>query len=170
MPATVTSTAISQRRKTFSAAATRFSPSAPQSSMPGVSIISTGPSGSSSIAFLTASVVVPLTSLTTEISCPVTAFTRLLLPAFRTPKKPICVLSPDGVSFKPIIRFLSCKILNKKHQIAANKSCNQNLKSRSPFSILTRRSRTICLTFSLPILSISFSISASPFLRVSSLA
>ena len=59
------------------------------SSSPGVSIMTTGPSGKSSIAFLTGSVVVPLTSDTKESSCPVIALTRLDLPAFRIPKKPI---------------------------------------------------------------------------------
>ena len=58
--------------------------------------------GRSSIAFRTGSVVVPLVSDTTARSCPVTALTRLDLPAFLLPKNPICTLSPDGVSFIPI--------------------------------------------------------------------
>ena len=56
--------------------------------------------GKSSIAFLTGSVVVPKTSETTERFCPVTAFTRLDFPALRIPKKPICTLSAETVSFK----------------------------------------------------------------------
>ena len=82
---------------------TLSSPKLPSSSKPGVSIITTGPRGSSSIAFLTGSVVVPSTSDTTESSCPVTAFTRLDLPAFLRPKKPICMRSLLGVSFNPIL-------------------------------------------------------------------
>ena len=66
-------------------------------------MMTTGPSGRSSIAFDTGSVVVPKVSETRDISCPVTAFTRLDLPEFLLPKKPICTLSPEGVSFNPII-------------------------------------------------------------------
>ena len=66
-------------------------------------MITTGPSGSSSIALRTGSVVVPRTSETTASACPVTAFTRLDFPAFRAPKKPMCVRSPDGVSFSPML-------------------------------------------------------------------
>jgi hypothetical protein len=54
------------------------------------------------MAFDTGSVVVPSVSDTRDISCPVTAFTRLDLPEFLLPKKPICTLSPEGVSFNPI--------------------------------------------------------------------
>ena len=61
-------------------------PSWPSSSMPGVSIIITGPRGSSSMALYTGSVVVPFTSDTTARSWPVTAFSTLDLPAFLLPK------------------------------------------------------------------------------------
>ena len=70
-------------------------------------MITTGPRGSSSIAFLTGSVVVPSTSDTTESSCPVIALTRLDLPAFLRPKNPICTRSLLGVSFNPIICLLN---------------------------------------------------------------
>src|SRR5699024_3946773 len=82
---------------------TRSSPRSPSSSMPGVSTITTGPRGSSSMALRTGSVVVPLTSETTARSWPVTRFTRLDFPTFLLPKKPICSRSPEGVSFIPII-------------------------------------------------------------------
>ena len=62
-------------------------------------MIMTGPRGSSSMALLTGSVVVPFTSDTTARSCPVTALTTLDLPAFRRPKKPMWVRSPEGVLF-----------------------------------------------------------------------
>ena len=87
--ASQTSTATSQVESTLRVVATRSSPSAPVSSMPGVSTMTTGPSGRSSIAFLTGSVVVPFTSETTARSCPVTAFTTLDFPALRMPKKPM---------------------------------------------------------------------------------
>ena len=70
--------------------------------VPGVSMTKTGPAGSSSIAFCTGSVVVPLTAETTDRFCPVTAFTTLDLPALRRPKKPMCGRSADTVSFSPI--------------------------------------------------------------------
>ena len=56
-------------------------------------MITTGPNGSSSIVFLTGSVVVPATSETMESSCDVNLFTRLDLPALRRPKKAMCVRS-----------------------------------------------------------------------------
>ena len=65
---------------------TRSSPSSPASSIPGVSMITTGPIGSSSMVFFTGSVVGPFTSETMESSWPVTALTTLDFPAFLTPK------------------------------------------------------------------------------------
>ena len=62
--------------------------------------MTTGPIGSSSIDFITGSVVVPFTLDTTESSWFVTALTTLDLPAFLRPKKPMCTLSAEGVSFK----------------------------------------------------------------------
>ena len=97
-----TSTAISVPSSTCLAFSIRISPRLPSSSMPGVSIITTGPSGNSSIAFITGSVVVPLISDTTDKFCPVTAFTRLDFPALRLPKNAICTLSASGVSLSPI--------------------------------------------------------------------
>lgn len=82
---------------------TRFCPSSPSSSKPGVSIITTGPSGKSSIARLTGSVVVPFTSETTDKSKPVKAFTTLDLPAFLIPKKAICIRSPLATSLRLIL-------------------------------------------------------------------
>ncbi len=67
-----------------------------------MSIIVTGPNGRSSIALYTGSVVVPLTSETTDRSCPVIAFMTLDFPAFLFPKIPMCILSDDGVLFKLI--------------------------------------------------------------------
>ena len=98
----ITRTAISVRLSICFVFRTRSSPRCPSSSKPGVSIIITGPNGRSSIAFETGSVVVPFVSDTTANSCPVTAFTTLDFPAFLLPKNPICILSPDGVSFKLI--------------------------------------------------------------------
>ena len=63
-------------------------------------MMTTGPSGSSSMAFCTGSVVVPFTSETSERFCPVTAFTTLDLPAFRRPKKPIWGRSAETVVFR----------------------------------------------------------------------
>ena len=70
--------------------------------MPGVSIKVTGPRGSSSMDLYTGSVVVPRTSDTMAMFCPVTAFTRLDFPAFLNPKNAMCMRSEDGVSFIPI--------------------------------------------------------------------
>ena len=103
----ITRTAISVRLSICFVFRTRSSPRCPSSSKPGVSITITGPNGRSSIAFETGSVVVPFVSDTTANSCPVTAFTTLDFPAFLLPKKPICILSPDGVSFKLIKMLLS---------------------------------------------------------------
>ena len=100
--ASTTSTATSQVASTLRVASTRSSPKAPSSSKPGVSTMTTGPSGSSSIALRTGSVVVPATSETTASCWSVTAFTRLDLPALRTPKNAICTRSPLGVSLSPI--------------------------------------------------------------------
>ena len=97
-----TSTATSQVASTLRVASTRSSPNAPSSSKPGVSTMTTGPSGKSSIALRTGSVVVPATSETTASCWPVTAFTRLDLPALRTPKNAICTRSPLGVSLSPM--------------------------------------------------------------------
>jgi len=65
-----------------------------------VSIMTTGPSGSSSMALNTGSVVVPRTSDTIARFCPVSALIRLDFPALRLPKIPICVRSEEGVLFK----------------------------------------------------------------------
>ena len=94
----------------------RRAPSSPVSSRPGVSIITTGPRGRSSIAFKTGSVVVPFTSDTMARFCPVRALIRLDFPALRLPKIPMWILSADGVLFKLIIvssrrSLLSCSYL-----------------------------------------------------------
>ena len=59
----------------------------------------TGPMGSSSMALLTGSVVVPGVSDTTAAACPVRTFSRLDFPALRRPNRPICSRSPLGTSF-----------------------------------------------------------------------
>ena len=87
--ASTTKTATSVLVKISRVFLTLSSPKVPSSSKPGVSIITTGPKGNNSIAFLTGSVVVPLTLETTDNSCPVTALTKLDFPAFLSPKKPI---------------------------------------------------------------------------------
>ena len=74
--------------------------------MPGVSMMTTGPMGRSSIAFRTGSVVVPRTSETRASSWLVTAFTTLDLPALRMPKNPMWTRSPEGTSFRVLV-FLS---------------------------------------------------------------
>ena len=94
--ASITSTATSASFRAASARWTRR----PASSIPGVSTMSTGPAGASSMALRTGSVVVPATSDTTETVWLVSAFTRLDLPALRTPKKTMCARSPEGVSFR----------------------------------------------------------------------
>ena len=71
--------------------------------MPGVSMMTTGPMGRSSIAFKTGSVVVPRTSETRASSWLVTAFTTLDLPALRMPKNPMWTRSPEGVSFNVLV-------------------------------------------------------------------
>ena len=65
-------------------------------------MIWTGPSGKSSMALYTGSVVVPLVSDTMDRSCPVKALTRLDFPTFRRPRKAMRRRSPEGVSFKLI--------------------------------------------------------------------
>ncbi len=101
--ASTTNKAMSVLFKTCRVFWTRSAPNSPSSSNPGVSIITTGPSGKSSIAFWTGSVVVPLTSETMARLCPVSALTRLDLPALRRPKIPICVRLAEGVVFKLMI-------------------------------------------------------------------
>ena len=63
-------------------------------------MMTTGPSGSSSMDLNTGSVVVPRTSDTIARFCPVSALIRLDFPALRLPKIPICVRSEEGVLFK----------------------------------------------------------------------
>ena len=104
--ASITSTARSVWENARLACCTRSSPSVPVSSRPGVSISTTAPIGSSSIAFSTVSVVVPQTGETTEIVCPATALIRLDLPAFRRPKKPMCTRLARGVW----LRFCSISV------------------------------------------------------------
>ena len=60
-------------------------------------MITTGPSGSNSMDLRTGSVVVPFMFETMDRLWPVMAFTRLDFPAFLFPKKPIWILSPEGV-------------------------------------------------------------------------
>ena len=59
----------------------------PHHQSPGVSMTTTGPSGSSSMDLYTGSVVVPITEETIARSCPVTALITLDFPAFLFPKK-----------------------------------------------------------------------------------
>ena len=99
---------MSVLRSTCIAFSMRFAPSSPSSSRPGVSIITTGPSGSSSIALLTGSVVVPLMSDTMASFWPVSALMRLDLPAFLRPKMPMCVRLPEGVAFMVILLTPLC--------------------------------------------------------------
>ena len=65
-------------------------------------MMTTGPSGSSSIAFDTGSVVVPFMSETIARDCPVMALITLDLPALRRPKIPIWMRLAAGVLFKLI--------------------------------------------------------------------
>ena len=101
-----TNTAISVCFKISCVFCMRNVPNSPSSSSPGVSMMSTGPNGNNSIAFLTGSVVVPLTSDTTAMFCPVIAFTKLDFPALRMPKKPICIRSELVVFCKLITNLL----------------------------------------------------------------
>ena len=151
LTALMTTTATSVLRRICLVFSTRSCPSSPSSSIPGVSMISTGPIGRSSMDFCTGSVVVPSTSDTTDSACPVTAFTRLDLPLFLLPKKPICTRCALLVSFSPILF----------------PPFYQNRKSRCPFSILTRFFSTISRTFSRGILASCSRISFSPFALVS---
>ena len=161
--ALVTSTARSVLRITCMLLCTRWLPSSPVSSSPAVSIISTGPRGSSSIALLTGSVVVPGVSDTMAMGWLVTAFMRLDFPALRLPKKAICSRSADGVSFRLIsIPPIQRGALRDTQHALVLFLLDQNRKSRLPFLILSRFSRTICCTFWLGILGISFSINALP--------
>ena len=102
----ITRTARSVFLKTPLAFSILSCPSSPTSSRPGVSITTTGPAGSSSIDLYTGSVVVPATSDTMAKFCPVTALSKLLLPAFLHPKNAMCFLSEPGVSLSPIFKPL----------------------------------------------------------------
>ena len=146
--ASTTSTAQSTRLRVWRVRRMRSSPRAPSSSKPGVSMMTTGPRGSSSMALRTGSVVVPRTSETTDSSWPVTTLTRLDLPAFRRPKKPMCTRSADGVSFSPMAR-------------------PQKRKSRCPWTIFSSRSAQMARTLSLGMLASSAWITFSPRARVS---
>ena len=107
MPAvpSTTRTAISVLLSTWYAFWTLSDPSAPSSSSPGVSIMTTGPRGSSSMAFSTGTVVVPLTSDTMARLCPVRALMMLDFPALRLPKMPMCTRSEEGVLFRLIVHI-----------------------------------------------------------------
>ena len=105
-PASATSTPRSVRSKTCRVRATRSSPRAPASSMPAVSMNSTGPSGSSSIGFSTGSVVVPARSETIDTSCRVIAFSRDDLPTLRRPNRPMCRRKPLGAP----IMLMRCRL------------------------------------------------------------
>ena len=105
-PSDATHTATSVFSSTSRERLTRSSPSGPSSSSPAVSVIRHGPSGSISIALETGSVVVPATSLTIAISCPVSALTSVDFPALRSPKNAMCVRFPDGVSLSSAMTSL----------------------------------------------------------------
>ncbi len=75
----------------------RSSPSAPSSSMPAVSMNSTGPMGSISIGFSTGSVVVPAICETIETCCLVSALSNDDLPALRRPNRPMWRRKDFGV-------------------------------------------------------------------------
>ncbi len=79
----------SVRSKTWRVFCIRNSPSAPASSMPAVSMNSTGPMGRISIGFSTGSVVVPAIAETIETCCLVSALRSDDLPALRRPKRPM---------------------------------------------------------------------------------
>ena len=79
----------SVRSKTWRVFCIRSSPKAPSSSMPAVSMNSTGPMGSISIGFSTGSVVVPATGETIETCCLVSALSSDDLPALRRPNSPM---------------------------------------------------------------------------------
>ena len=81
--------ARSMRATAWRVRSTRFSPSSPQSSYPAVSASTAAPMPGSSIFFHTVSVVVPATSETIDVSCPVMQFISEDFPALRRPKIPI---------------------------------------------------------------------------------
>ena len=112
LPASVTSTPRSVRSNTCVVFLARSSPSTPTSSMPAVSMKSTGPSGSSSIGFSTGSVVVPAKSLTMLTSWRVIALSRLDLPTLRRPKMPMCSRMPLGASIRPMPVLLRLSVLD----------------------------------------------------------
>ena len=98
--ASATSSATSHLSSSTSVLLTLIEPSSPPSSAPAVSTSVTAPTGKSSIALTTGSVVVPGVSLTIDTSCPAKALTRLDLPALRLPKKPMRTLFALGAEFK----------------------------------------------------------------------
>ena len=57
------------------------------------------------MAFCTGSVVVPLTSETMARFWPVSALTRLDLPALRRPNSPMWVRTPEGAEFMLMVLF-----------------------------------------------------------------
>ena len=71
--------------------------------MPGVSIMTQAPKGCISMALYTGSVVVPATSDTMEVFCPVRRFIRDDLPLFVLPKIPMWSLLAFGVEFNSAI-------------------------------------------------------------------
>ena len=97
---------------TFSVFSTRIVPSSPTSSNPAVSVIKHGPSGKISMAFETGSVVVPGTSLTMAICCPVNALTNVDFPAFLSPKNAMWMRLPRGVSLSSAIGFKSVVVVH----------------------------------------------------------
>ncbi len=83
--ASTTTRAISALLIALCVRAARASANTLSSSIPGVSMKTTGPSPCISMALYTMSVVVPATGDTTDTSCPHMAFIRLDLPAFILP-------------------------------------------------------------------------------------
>ena len=83
---------------------TRILPSSPSSSMPAVSMSTTGPMPPISMLLRTGSVVVPAVSLTMAVCCPVRKFTMVLLPTLRRPKRPI--LGFSSLPFITVIIYL----------------------------------------------------------------
>ena len=112
VPASHTTMAISIHSSTERLFCTLARPKSPTSSMPAVSMKTTGPMGDNSKAFSTGSVVVPATLLTMEMFWLANALISDDFPALRLPNKPKCSLNPFGVSIR-LVAMMSF-LQNKK--------------------------------------------------------
>lgn len=169
IPTAIADATVSRQHGAFSTTTAHFSPDTPRSSVPKMSVVSAKPDNDDSVTFLATSIIIPLASLAARVSYPMATFAELLLPTFHAPGGPVYILSPRKMSFGPVVHFLSYGVLGGGRRVTTGGDHGRGLGSHSPFSVLAEHSHAVYLAFSLPVLSVSFSVDISPFLQMSSL-